>query len=97
MTQKNGRSENFMIRALYLIAIVFVVDGHTPFKDMFDWGGLFGYYSFHLRLGLSAGRGGGGAPARLHRAQGAPPAHPAAGVECGLRRGHGAAAAPGRL
>ena len=50
MTQKNGRSENFMIRALYLIAIVFVVDGHTPFKDMFDWGGLFGYYSFHLML-----------------------------------------------
>lgn len=44
------RGENAMIRALYLIAIVFVVDGHTPFKDMFDWGGLFGYYSFHLML-----------------------------------------------
>ena len=39
------RGENAMIRALYLIAILFVVDGHTPFKDMFDWGGLFGYYS----------------------------------------------------
>ena len=50
MTQKPARAENFMIRALYLLAIVFVVDGHTPFRDMFDWGGLFGYYSFHLML-----------------------------------------------
>ena len=39
-----------LFRALYLIAIILVVDGHTPFKDMFDWGGLFGYYSFHLML-----------------------------------------------
>ena len=50
MTKKTGRSENFMVRALYLLAIVFVVDGHTPFKDMLDWGGLFGYYSFQLML-----------------------------------------------
>ena len=50
MTNKPARGENFMIRALYLLAIVFVVDGHTPFRDMFDWGGLFGYYSFHLLL-----------------------------------------------
>lgn len=42
--------ENLTFRALYLIAIVFVVDGHTPFRDMFDMGGLFGYYSFHLML-----------------------------------------------
>ena len=50
MTQSSGRSENFTIRALYLIAIVLVVDGHTPFRDMLDLGGLFGYYSFHLML-----------------------------------------------
>ena len=50
MTQSSARNENFMLRALYLIAIILVVDGHTPFKDMFDWGGLFGYYSFHLML-----------------------------------------------
>lgn len=50
MTQSSARGENFMIRALYLLAIIFVVDGHTPFRDMFDWGGLFGYYSFHLML-----------------------------------------------
>lgn len=42
--------ENLTFRALYLIAIVFVVDGHTPFRNMFDLGGLFGYYSFHLML-----------------------------------------------
>lgn len=38
------------MRALYLIAIVFVVDGHTPLADMFDMESLFRYYSFHLML-----------------------------------------------
>lgn len=49
-TGSRREGENLTLRALYLIAIVFVVDGHTPFKDMFDMGGLFGYYSFHLML-----------------------------------------------
>lgn len=39
-----------VLRALYLIAIVLVVDGHTTLGDMFSMGGLFRYYSFHLML-----------------------------------------------
>lgn len=46
----NGREENLVFRALYLIAIVFVVDGHTTLADMFDMDSLFRYYSFHLML-----------------------------------------------
>ena len=46
----SSRGENYVLRALYLIAIVFVVDGHTTLSDMFDIGGLFRYYSFHLML-----------------------------------------------
>ena len=46
-TQKN---ENMTFRALYLLAILFVVDGHTPLADMFDLDSLFRYYSFHLML-----------------------------------------------
>ena len=45
-----SREENYVFRALYLLAIVFVVDGHTTLSDMFDLGGLFRYYSFHLML-----------------------------------------------
>lgn len=45
-----AREENYVFRALYLLAIVFVVDGHTTLSDMFDVGGLFKYYSFHLML-----------------------------------------------
>ena len=44
------REENFVLRALYLIAIVFVVDGHTALGDLFTMDGLFRYYSFHLML-----------------------------------------------
>lgn len=44
------REENYVLRALYLIAIVFVVDGHTTLDDMFTMGDLFKYYSFHLML-----------------------------------------------
>lgn len=44
------REENMTMRALYLLAAVFVVDGHTMFADMFDMQGLFRYYSFHLML-----------------------------------------------
>ena len=43
-------TENDVFRALYLLAIVFVVDGHTALGDLFDMGGLFRYYSFHLLL-----------------------------------------------
>jgi len=52
MTEKkpSSREENLTFRALYLMAIVFVVDGHTTLSDMFDMGGLFRYYSFHLML-----------------------------------------------
>ena len=52
MTAKNAASqkENTVFRALYLIAIVFVVDGHTTLDDIFTMGGLFRYYSFHLML-----------------------------------------------
>ena len=42
--------ENLTFRALYLLAIIFVVDGHTTLSDMFDLGHLFRYYSFHLML-----------------------------------------------
>lgn len=45
-----GRQESLPLRALYLIAIVFVVDGHTTLGDMFDMDSLFRYYSFHLML-----------------------------------------------
>lgn len=44
------KGENLTMRALYLIAIVFVVDGHTTLSDMFDMDSLFRYYSFHLML-----------------------------------------------
>ena len=43
-------AENITFRALYLMAIVFVVDGHTTLGNFFDLGGLFRYYSFHLML-----------------------------------------------
>jgi len=44
------KEENVVFRALYLIAIVLVVDGHTTLGDMFSMDGLFRYYSFHLML-----------------------------------------------
>lgn len=44
------REENYVMRALYLMAIVMVVDGHTTLSDMFTMDGLFRYYSFHLML-----------------------------------------------
>ena len=44
------RREDMTLRALYLLAIVFVADGHIPLPDLFDLGGLMGYYSFHLLL-----------------------------------------------
>ena len=47
---QTGERENRTMRALYLLAILFVVDGHLPLPDLMDFGGLFGYYSFHLLL-----------------------------------------------
>ena len=44
------KGENMVFRALYLLAIIFVVDGHTTLADMFTMDGLFRYYSFHLML-----------------------------------------------
>ena len=44
------KREDGEMRTLYLIAILFVVDGHIPLPDLFDLGGLMGYYSFHLLL-----------------------------------------------
>ena len=44
------REENLVFRALYLIAIIFIVDGHTTLADMFSMGDLFRYYSFHLMI-----------------------------------------------
>lgn len=49
-TDSSPRGENMVFRALYLMAIVFVVDGHTTLGDMFTLDGLFKYYSFHLML-----------------------------------------------
>lgn len=50
MSNQPAKKENNVFRALYLIAIVFVVDGHTQLGDMFTMDGLFRYYSFHLML-----------------------------------------------
>ena len=44
------KRENGTFRALYLLAILFVVDGHDPLPDLFDLGGLMAYYSFHMML-----------------------------------------------
>ena len=45
------REENRVFRALYLMAIFFVVDGHIPLEgELFNFGGLFRYYSFHMLL-----------------------------------------------
>ena len=49
-TAGKNRRENMTMRALYLLAAVFVVDGHTTLADMFDMQSLFRYYSFHLML-----------------------------------------------
>ena len=49
-TKPAKRRENMTMRALYLLAAVFVVDGHTTLADMFDMQSLFRYYSFHLML-----------------------------------------------
>ena len=38
------------MRALYLLGIIFIVDGHTTLGNYFDLNGLFRYYSFHLML-----------------------------------------------
>ena len=42
--------ENMNMRALYWLAMIFVVDGHIPLVNLFDFGGFYGYYSFHLIL-----------------------------------------------
>ena len=69
-----SKTESHTMRVFYLLAIVFVVDGHTTLGNLFDLNGLFRYYSFHLMM-FAFGSGYffkfyGGAlsdfPARLH-------------------------------
>ena len=38
------------MRVFYLLAIVFVVDGHTTNGHLFEMNGLFRYYAFHLMM-----------------------------------------------
>ena len=38
------------MRVFYLLAIVFVVDGHTTNGHLFEMNGLDRYYSFHLMM-----------------------------------------------
>ena len=46
-----NKKENYTFRTLYLMAIVFVIDGHIPLEgELFNFGGLFRYYSFHMML-----------------------------------------------
>ena len=45
-----SKTENRTMRVFYLLAIVFVVDGHTTLGNLFDLNGLFRYYSFHLMM-----------------------------------------------
>ena len=45
-----SKTENHTMRVFYLLAIVFVVDGHTTLGNLFDLNGLFRYYSFHLMM-----------------------------------------------
>lgn len=46
----SDKAENYTMRVLYLLAIVFVVDGHIQKGHMFEMNGLFRYYSFHLMM-----------------------------------------------
>ena len=46
----SSKAENYTKRVFYLLAIVFVVDGHMSMGHMFEMNGLFRYYSFHLMM-----------------------------------------------
>ena len=46
----SDKAENYTMRVFYLLAIVFVVDGHIQKGHMFEMNGLFRYYSFHLMM-----------------------------------------------
>ena len=87
-----SKTENHTMRVFYLLAIVFVVDGHTTLGNLFDLNGLFRYYSFHLMM-FAFGSGyffkfyGGALCAPGEKA-----ARAAVFVERCLRRGRGAAA-----
>lgn len=48
--QTGRQKENMTMRALYLIAIVAVVDGHIDLGDMFNMNSLFRYNSYHMML-----------------------------------------------
>ena len=81
------------MRVFYLLAIVFVVDGHTTNGHLFEMNGLFRYYSFHLMM-FAFGSGyffklyGGVRSDLAHRAKKL--LVPLYLWECRLRRGRGA-------
>ena len=81
------------MRVFYLLAIVFVVDGHTTNGHLFEMNGLFRYYSFHLMM-FAFGSGYffklyGGAHSGFS-APGEKAARAAVSLERRLRRGRGA-------
>ena len=80
-----SKTENHTMRVFYLLAIVFVVDGHTTLGNLFDLNGLF---RFRFRLFFQILR------RRAFRfcAPGEKAARAAVFVERCLRRGRGAAA-----
>ena len=82
-----SKTENHTMRVFYLLAIVFVVDGHTTLGNLFDLNGLFRYYSFHLMM-FAFGSG----YFFKFCAPGEKAARAAVFVERCLRRGRGAAA-----
>lgn len=47
---RRREGENATMRALYLLGIVFVVDGHGTLGKLFEMNSLMRYYSFHLML-----------------------------------------------
>ena len=80
-----NKSENHTMRVFYLLAIVFVVDGHTTNGHLFEMNGLFRYYAFHLMMFAF----GSGYFFKLY-APGEKAARAAVSLECRLRRGRGA-------
>ena len=90
-----SKTENHTMRVFYLLAIVFVVDGHTTLGNLFDLNGLFRYYSFHLMMfAFGSGYFFQILRRRAFRfcAPGEKAARAAVFVERCLRRGRGAAA-----
>ena len=45
---------NYTIKILYMLGIIFIVDGHITNSNIFTIAGLFPYYSFHVSLFIFA-------------------------------------------